>query len=154
MSFAVRTATTADAAELAALEVQARAALLPNRGGAAWLDEHPAVGGASRWEAVIEHGDVWVAAVDGLVVGYLQLAIDHPLARVRQVFVRPEARGLGFGEHLLSAAIGHARNQRCVAIDTEALPGDRDTKNLYERAGITARLLVLRRTLDTGDGPG
>ena len=29
----------------------------------------------------------------------------------------------------------------------QALPGDRDTKNLYERAGITARLIVVSRRI-------
>lgn len=147
MSFAVRAAITADADELAALEAQARAALVSNRGGTAWLDDHPPVGDGPRWAALIERDRVWVATVDGLVVGYLQLAITERVARVCQVFVRPEARGLGFGDDLLSAAIDHARLSGSAAIETEALPGDRDTKNLYERAGITARLLVLRRNL-------
>ena len=30
---------------------------------------------------------------------------------------------------------------------SQALPGDRDTKNLYERAGITARLITTFREL-------
>jgi hypothetical protein len=29
-----------------------------------------------------------------------------------------------------------------VAVEGQALPGDRQTKNLYERAGIVARLIV------------
>jgi len=35
----------------------------------------------------------------------------------------------------------------CAAIEGEALPGDRDVKNLYERAGITARLIVVSKAL-------
>jgi GNAT superfamily N-acetyltransferase len=154
VSFAVRAAAPADVDELAALEAQARAALLPNRGGAAWLRDHPPIGDGPRWATLIERDWVWVATIDALVVGYLQLALDDDVARVRQVFVRPEARGLGFGDDLLGAAMEHARLSGCAAIETEALPGDRDTKNLYERAGITARLLVLRRNLDTAEAPG
>jgi hypothetical protein len=35
-----------------------------------------------------------------------------------------------------------------VRIDALSLPGDRDTKNLYERNGLTARLIVATSTLD------
>lgn len=154
MSFAVRTAAPTDADELAALEAQARTALAPNRGGVAWLHDHPAIGGGPQWAALIERDKVWVATVDALVVGYLQLSLDESIARVRQVFVRPEARGLGFGDDLLDEAMEHARRSGCAAIEAESLPGDRDIKNLYERAGITARLLVLRRNLDSAEAPG
>jgi hypothetical protein len=34
-----------------------------------------------------------------------------------------------------------------VRIDALALPGDRDTKNLYERNGIVARLITAAREL-------
>ena len=33
------------------------------------------------------------------------------------------------------------------ALEGEALPGDRETKNLYERAGITARLITVSKSL-------
>ena len=32
-------------------------------------------------------------------------------------------------------------------LEGQALPGDRETKNLYERAGITARLITVSRRL-------
>ena len=64
-----------------------------------------------------------------------------------QVYVTPEARELGFGDGLLEAAIELARAQGAVAIEAEALPGDRETKNLYERAGVTARKLVVWRSI-------
>jgi len=35
-----------------------------------------------------------------------------------------------------------------VRIEGEALPGDRETKNLYERARITARLIVVSSELE------
>jgi len=34
-----------------------------------------------------------------------------------------------------------------VIVEAEALPGDRETKNLYERAGITARNIVVSKRL-------
>jgi ribosomal protein S18 acetylase RimI-like enzyme len=65
-----------------------------------------------------------------------------------QVWVSPDAREVGFGDDLLAAATDLARERGAVAIEAEALPGDRDTKNLYERAGITARKLVVWKALD------
>ncbi len=82
-----------------------------------------------------------------VVVGYLVLDVDGAVATVDQVYVRPEARELGFGDALLAAATGHAAADAGAAIlEGHALPGDRHTKNLYERAGITARLITVSPT--------
>ena len=65
------------------------------------------------------------------------------VAHVDQVFVTPAARELGFGDALLEAAVAAAREEGARVLEGHALPGDRDTKNLYERAGITARLITV-----------
>ena len=95
--------------------------------------------------AVLDVGD------DGpLVVGYLVLDVDGAIARVDQVYVTPDARELGFGDALLEAATdGGRRGRRRACSRATALPGDRDTKNLYERAGITARLITVSRRAAT-----
>ena len=69
------------------------------------------------------------------------------IVRIDQVWVTPMARELGFGDGLLEAAIGSARERGAVAVEGQALPGDRQTKNLYERAGIVARLITTYREL-------
>lgn len=137
----IRPLAPSDCAEVAALEAAARAALQDQRGGAALLAELPAVG---DWNGVPW---VWVGAVDDLVVGYLQLVRRSEIAEVRQVYVRPEARELGFGDGMLAAAMDAARQAGCTVIEGTALPGDRDTKNLYERAGITARKITVSKRL-------
>ena len=71
-----------------------------------------------------------------------------PVARVDQVYVTPDARELGFGDALLEAATAAAVAAGADVLEGQALPGDRDTKNLYERAGITARLITVSRRLD------
>ncbi len=91
--------------------------------------------------------DVLVGLIDRVPVGYLVWGIAGTTAIVEQVYVTPEARELGFGDGLLEAAIERARAQGAVAIEAEALPGDRETKNLYERAGVTARKLVVWRSI-------
>jgi GNAT superfamily N-acetyltransferase len=137
----VRPATAADAAQLAYLEAEARATLVDQRGGARWLADHP----AGAWAApdAITH----VAHIDEVLVGYLVAGVDGALARILDVYVTPEARELGFGDELLAATLAAARAAGATTLDGEALPGDRDTKNLYERAGIKARLITVSTPL-------
>jgi ribosomal protein S18 acetylase RimI-like enzyme len=148
VSFDVRAARADDAAAIGQLEDEARAALVDTRGGNALLAEQPAV---DDWAAVIEADDrrVWVSTIDEVVVGYLELVTPpHGGAGVvRQVYVHPEARELGFGDYMLAAAIQQIQELGGVAIESFALPGDRDTKNLYERAGVTARKIIVSKRL-------
>ena len=127
------------------LEREARAAVATTRGGVRWLDEHPEVG--EGWADAVTarkrargraHRHRRSPDVE-LVVGYLVLDVDGPIAHVDQVYVTPEARQLGFGDALLELATETARQSGAAYLEGHALPGDRETKNLYERAGITAR---------------
>jgi len=142
----VRRASQRDAEALGELETAARAALLGARGGARWLEEHAEIG--SGWTQAVERRAVFVGEIDGVPIGYLVVDVDGAVAHVDQVFVDPEARQLGFGDALLSAATELARRSSATLLEGHALPGDRDTKNLYERAGITARLITVSKRLD------
>ncbi len=130
-----------DLTQLELLEREARAALVGQRGGERWLVEHGAVDDAWVQRCIVS--DVYVAVIDDVVVGYLiaDLGPDH-VVRIDQVWVTPAARELGFGDELLATAIASARKRGAVAVEGQALPGDRQTKNLYERAGIVARLIT------------
>ena len=135
-----------DVTQLVLLEEEARAALADQRGGEQWLVEHPVIG--SGWPERCRDSDVYVAVIDDVVVGYLVADLgDDRVVRVDQVWVTPEARELGFGDQLLAVAIDAARSRGAVAVEGQALPGDRHTKNLYERAGIVARLITTFRRL-------
>lgn len=145
MNEAVRAATQTDAADLALMEREAREALAEQRGGPRRLDEVAAVG---DWTLAVQTPDrVWVATIDEVVVGYLELLIEHEVAEVRQVWVHPGAREVGLGDSLLEHAVAAARRNGCTMLEGTALPGDRETKNLYERAGITARKIVVSTRL-------
>ncbi|WP_116998594.1 GNAT family N-acetyltransferase [Desertimonas flava] len=152
----VRRARRPDAAALAELEAEARAQVATTRGGARWLDEHPVVGDA--WPGVIDTHGVFVATIpadDGAdgsdtVVGYIVAELRREavnLVVVDQVFVHADARELGFGDELLAAAVEYGRQAGAALIEAHTLPGDRDIKNLYERAGITARLITVSKPL-------
>ncbi|MDP2291189.1 MAG: GNAT family N-acetyltransferase [Actinomycetota bacterium] len=146
MEQTVRPLTTDDLDAVAELEREARTALIEQRGGPAHLAERAEVG---DWAAVLTDPlrAAWVGTIDEVVVGYLELAYHGPVAEVMQVFVHPEAREVGFGDWMLEAALAEARSRGCTTIEGTALPGDRHTKNLYERAGITARKITLAAPL-------
>jgi GNAT superfamily N-acetyltransferase len=148
VTFEVRAALAGDAPALASMEETARELMLGQRGGPQVLAEQPAVG---DWPALLERDDVrvFVATVDDVPVGYLQLELPDAERRsvVRQVFVEPEARELGFGDWMIEAAIAATRDEGGTVIESFALPGDRDTKNLFERAGMTARKLIVSKKL-------
>jgi len=134
-----------DIEQLGLLQSEARAALVGQRGGDRWLLEHASV---ESWPDHIATADVWLAHIDEVVVGYLVALLgDDMVVRIDQVWVTPEARELGFGDGMLEAAIESARHRGAIAVQGEALPGDRHTKNLYERAGIVARLITTYRPL-------
>ena len=141
----VRRAVVDDAVQLIELEQQARAALIERRGGQRWLDTHPARG--AEWAEYLADRAVFVAVDGELRVGYLVASHARDIARVDEIYVLPDWRELGFGDALLEAAMADAREAGCGLIEGEALPGDRETKNLYERAGVTARLIVVSRKL-------
>src|SRR5690606_39088611 len=134
-------ASPADADQLSRLEAEARGILVDQRGGQRWLADHP----AGAW--ALPERLVHVAHIDDVVVGYLVASQEGDLARVDDVYVTAAARELGFGDALLEATIVAVRATGARTLDAEALPGDRDIKNLYERAGIKARLIVVSTPL-------
>ena len=148
MEFVVRAACADDAGAVTQLEAEARDALVDARGGRRLLAEQPPV---TDWVATIADPQrrVWVAAIGEVVTGYLELCLPAPggIGVVLQVYVEPGARELGFGDDLLAAAIKATIAAGGVEIESCALPGDRENKNLYERAGVTARKLIVSKRL-------
>ncbi len=142
----VRRAVDGDTSELQELELEARAALVDQRGGERWLLEHLPIAGG--WSERCATADVYIGTIDDVPIGYLVAELGNDsVVRIDQVWVTPEARELGFGDELLATAIDAARARGAVAVEGQALPGDRQTKNLYERAGIVARLITTFRRL-------
>ena len=137
-----------DIAQLELLERDARAALVGQRGGERWLIEHPEVGRHWVERSAGAGVDVVVAHIGRVVVGYLVGILGSDgIIRVDQVWVDEQARENGFGDALLELAIERAVALGARAVEGQSLPGDRHTKNLYERAGIVARLITTYREL-------
>lgn len=145
----LRVATPHDVMALEAMEREARSALLDQRGGLRRLAETPSLG--DSWAACVDRDDslVVLAEVDGVPMGWLWASgpDDLGVASVNSVYVTEGARELGLGDDLVEWALRWARNRGAISLDSWALPGDRDTKNLFERNGLTARLITVSRSL-------
>lgn len=134
----VREFTAADVVALDELAALARESIREARGGARWIETHP----LPNWNDpdVV----VLVADLDGVVIGYLVARMgSDQVMEVDEVFVLEQAREVGFGDALVAEILRLARQRGAKRLEAEALPGDRDTKNLWERAGITARLITV-----------
>ncbi len=147
----IRPARRSDRSELVWLESLARDRVAGERGGDLWLERHPAE--SPGW-AVLDAGGVLVSTIDDVPVGYLVTRVADEVVFVDDVFVHPDAREIGCGDALLAAAIELGVSAGARRIEAEALPGDRETKNLYERAAITAKRITLSAAIgetDSGD---
>ncbi len=137
----VRQAQPADWPAIVDLQSEARLALTEQRGGPEWLSENPEKHALSESDAERTS----VAVIDDVVVGSCHTVLGAPagIALVDWIYVTPEARELGLGEELLNDAIDTARAAGATRIESCALPGDRETKNMFERFGMKARLLIV-----------
>ena len=146
----VRGALSSDVEELQRFETEARLQLEKFRGGLRLADEVPEVGPLWADRADSPRWAIFVAGLDGVVMGYLcvdfEAQRDAPL--IEAVYVTADARELGLGDALVSAAIAECQRRGATAIDAYALPGDRETKNLFERSGLTARLLIVTKKIN------
>ncbi|MCY3806923.1 MAG: GNAT family N-acetyltransferase [bacterium] len=110
---------------------------------------------AAGFQRLLETGGVraWVGDLDGSTVGFaaarlVELADGTSLVEIDALYVLPEARGVGLGEALMDEVLAWAAGAGAAAVDAVALPGDRVTKNFFERYGMTARALQVHRRLD------
>lgn len=155
---AARVASSDDLEALVALAHRAIDEQGQLRGGALWArrEARPVPAVASLTEALDDPArTVVVGTVDGVAVGYGVVAVEilrdgERLAVVEDLYVEPEARGVGVGEAIMDRMIARASDDGCVGIDALALPGDRHTKNFFETFGLTARAIVVHRSLQPG----
>ncbi|HEX2575138.1 MAG TPA: GNAT family N-acetyltransferase [Aquihabitans sp.] len=154
---AARPAVAADAVVVAALARQAIAELAANRGGSVWRrrEAHPEPLDdllAATVAGEVAGTSAVVGTVDDTVVGYGIVRMDplhdgNTLAVVTDLYVDPEARAIGIGEAMMDLLVEQARAAGAIGIDALALPGDRHTKNFFETFGLTARAIVVHRSL-------
>lgn len=149
---AARPAAPADVAEVVRLAEEARRATLEQRGGALWLTrDGRATLPADALEALLTDAShrVVVGTIEDAVVGYAVAASDGVVATIEELYVEPAAREVGVGEALVEHLLAWARSEGCTGIDGFALPGDRATKNMFERFGMTARAIIVHKNLES-----
>jgi GNAT superfamily N-acetyltransferase len=153
MDISTRPAVAADEAEVVRLYELSRAELSGERDGSLWavIDARPTPSEASLRED-IGSGRVRLGCIDGVPVGF---AVAHGerqrdgslLGVLDEIFAEPEARAVGVGEELIAWALEWARSNGCFGLDAAVLPGSRDAKNFFERAGLKARRIIVHRAL-------
>lgn len=152
---AARTATAEDLPAIVELARVLRAELRVMRGGALWelRDARPEpFDEAFRGLLARDDACLVVGTIDGVVIGYAAVELEvlrngTRLGVITELFVEPEARGVGVGEAIAAQLVAFCTEQGCVGIDAGALPGHRDTKNFFERTGFTARSLTMHKPL-------
>lgn len=156
MSEAARPATPADVPRLSELARSVRAEMEQQRGGVVFLAREaraePLEDSLAAELADTEGHALFVGTIDDFVIGYAAVHIEmlrtgDVLAVLTDLYVEEEARAVGVGEELMAAALEWSKSRHATAVDTYALPGDRNTKNFFEMSGFTARLLVMHHKL-------
>lgn len=153
MKEACRRAVAGDVPRIVELAGDLREELVPMKGGALWARrEARAEPLAAAYEALIDRPDacVVVGTIDETVIGFATVVVEElrdgtSLGVIEDLFVEPEARGVGVGEAIVGALIAFCDERGCVGIDALALPGHRLTKNFFEGHGFTARSLTMHR---------
>lgn len=156
-----RRATEGDLAVVAELAAHAAAELAPRRGGSVWSRLEARRAPLHDGLASDLHDDdalLAVGTIDGAVVGYgavrlVELHDGARLGRVSDIYVLPEARGVGVGEAMMELLLDWAGERGCIGVDSLALPGDRDTKNFFETHGLVARSITVHRALPSKAEP-
>jgi ribosomal protein S18 acetylase RimI-like enzyme len=143
-----RRAVPGDEERLADLAARAVAEVQDQRGGLLHL-----AGIRPYAAADLHRADtlVLVGCIDDVVVGYLLVRLTPlgDLGTVGQIdglYVEPGARDVGVGEAMMVDALAWCDAEGCTGVDAVALPGDRATKNFFERFGLTARAIVVHRS--------
>ncbi|MEJ6511390.1 MAG: GNAT family N-acetyltransferase [Actinomycetota bacterium] len=154
MSTTVRPAEQSDLNELTALMDTALLELRNQRGGealASALDRDASSFHTLTSALHAPNTMLWCGLWENVLVGYAIASVisegDEQVVLITDVYTTPEVRDVGVGELLLESAIAWATGLDAVAIDAYALPGARESKNLFERFGLTARLITVRRQL-------
>jgi ribosomal protein S18 acetylase RimI-like enzyme len=100
-------------------------------------------------ETVCKDGEktiVWVAEVDGMVVGFLayELNSKEKTGEVQLLAVHPEYQNLGIGTELNNFALEKMKESgmKMARVDTGGDPSHAPARRSYQKAGYTALPLV------------
>lgn len=91
---------------------------------------------AAEIETRFVEGPIWVAELDGGIVGTVSLTTEPEGLYIRSMAVRPEVQGMGIGHRLLDAVddfFSRSKMDRIFLYTTYFVPG---AKEMYEKHGF------------------
>jgi N-acetylglutamate synthase-like GNAT family acetyltransferase len=92
---------------------------------------------AARYHEPGEHGCLWLAELDGQLVGSVAIVIPAPeVGQLRWFLVHPDARGRGLGRQLLEEALAFARKQGLQSVFLWTVRGLDAAARLYRACGF------------------
>ena len=148
-----RVADDAELARVAELARELRRELRGERGGTLWETrearpeplEDAIMALSKRDDALVVVGTTEDAVVGYGIARWEPLRDGTRLGVIDEIYVEPEARAVGVGELVIERLFAFCVEAGCLGVDATALPGHRQAKNFFERAGFTARSLVMHR---------
>ena len=127
-------------------------------------DDAPVIDGLlslSRTESTLYRGSTYsqpsgsttealslVGGVGSTVMGTLHAI--HPSQGtwfIEYVFVMKEGREVGIADALMLHALRYLTEHHATRVESSAMPGDRATKNLFERHGLVAQTILVGKSL-------
>jgi L-amino acid N-acyltransferase YncA len=150
-----RTATADDLPRIAQLADEALDELSATKGGSVWVRREARARPVeeSLAEAIADDDQHVVAGtIDDTIVGYGVVRLERLrdgalLGVVDDIYVEPGARGVAVGEVVMDDLLAWSRERGCFGVDSLALPGNRETKNFFERFGLVARAILVHKPL-------
>jgi len=121
------------------------------------ISEHQRLGALEavqyRGSAVSQQHDsidtlTFVAGVGTTIMGSLiatQQSAQH--WTIESVFVVSTCREIGIGDSLVVTCLAELSQRDAIWVQSRALPGDRATKNLFERHGLVAQTIIVGKAL-------
>jgi GNAT superfamily N-acetyltransferase len=148
MMESVRPAASTDVDWYVRFESAQRAAAVDQRGGPEMVAAWP-TRSAADWMVLLDNPSAaaFTAELDSQPVGYSIAELRNGVVQVERIFVEFGFRELGLGDAMLEALMAWGLSRNAHAIEALALPGDRETKNMFERYGVKARALIVRAPL-------
>jgi ribosomal protein S18 acetylase RimI-like enzyme len=132
----VRAATSADSDFLESLMSQAKDESQLYRGK---ILTHPAYS---------DQNFCLIAGVGDTSMGALEVFKSSELKwTITFIYVLAECREIGIGDALMQHLLQHAKASQIEYVESSAQPGDRATKNLFERHGLVAQTIIVGKSL-------
>lgn len=90
----------------------------------------------------------WVAGLGTSVLGSCSVTqVNNKRWHITHVYVIPDAREIGLADAMIMRILEEAQSAGLEWVSGQALPGDRSTKNLFERHGLVAQSITVGKLL-------